>query len=443
MRELLPSPQASSQDAASLAIEAERELIGLAMVGQQLPEELPVIPEAAWSQPGHASIWGAIAAAHRDGTRLLTPQRVVTLISGPDVDEVERGRYRQALEGYLLTAPIVSGSRLETAIGDMARAVRGMANKRQLKAVAGDLARLADDPSIEAPEALAQIEGDLAKLRVGETMQPTTLRDLVVGLADQLERPAEVMSTGLAALDEQLAGGLWTGKLYGLAARPKVGKTLTAVTLARNIARAGHRVLYVALEMGQSEVAQRVIAEYLGINAVRFLKRDDPNVIANLIGYACRSDAPELENLMFRDAPGLSFEQLRSIAQSAKAQHGIKLLVVDYWQLIGGAQKGQNETQHLSDVAQWLANFARRSNISVFTPAQINRNGETRGSDGLRLACDWYGHMHPAGPNDARDRWIEGIDSRYTLRIDLGSEAQGGLYVDTVGPVLRERELSA
>lgn len=418
------------------AVEAESTLIGLALFGHALPDELPRLPREAWAHAVMAEAWLAIGRLHRDGHRIIAPHQVAAAVDREGLDEAGRAALRQMIEACQRTAPIVGQGSLALALDDLARTVRGLAAKRQLKAVAGDIARLAEDPTLTAADALAKVERDLSALRIGEALAPTTLRELVVRLAEEVERPREVMPTGIGRLDEALAGGLWTGKLYGFAARMKVGKTLLAVTAARNIARSGRKVLYVALEMGQAEVAQRVIADWLGTNAVAFLRRDDEFLSSRLVGYAVRKDAPELDNLLFRDAPGMTFDQLRGIAQAAVTQHGIKLMVVDYWQLVQGCPKGQSETQHLSTVAQWMADFARRSGIAIVTPAQINRSGETRGSDGLRLACDWYGHMHPAEQAGPRDRWIEALDSRYTLLADIGGANDPALYVDTVGPVM-------
>ena len=429
----LPAPQHGNPAAS----EAEGQLLGLVMFGHELPDELPSMPDGDWAEPINVEIWAAIRRLHRDGTRVLSAGRIAVLV-GQSFEEVERANLHRLLDAYVRAAPLLWSGTFDATLEDLARAVRGLSAKRQLKAVAADIARLAEDPALSAPEALAQVDRDLAKLRIGDTLAPMTLRELTIRLAEDMEQPAEVMPTGLGRLDEVLGGGLWTRKLYGVAARMKVGKTLLLVTAARNVARSGHRALYVALEMGQAEVAQRIIADRLGINAVRFLRRDEDDLPARLVGYATRNDAPELDNLMFRDMPGCTFDQLRATAQAAVTRQGIKLLVVDYWQLVGGIPKGWNETQHLSAVAQWMADFARRAGIAILTAAQINRDGQTRGSDGLRLACDWYGHMHPAEPNEDRDRWIEGLDSRYTMRTNVGSHGAPALYVDTVGPVMRE-----
>lgn len=408
--------------------------IGLCLTGSELPPELPALPAVVWENPAHAAIWAAICALHRDGHRLLSAQLIASA-TGRELEEQGRASLVKHLDRCAALAPFAVPALTGTALAEVAGEIRRLSGRRQLKALSAEMATLLDDPSLSAPDVLARVERDLSLLRIGEGLAPTSLRQLVVGLAEALDQPSTVMSTGIDVLDEIWIGGMWTGKLYGIAARMKVGKTVGLTTIARNVARAGHRVLYLALEMGQAEIAQRAIAAALGCNSMHFLRREDPHMPSRLVGYALRRDAPELDNLLFRDCPGCTFDQLRSITQTAVAKHEVKLLVLDYWQLVQGTPKGQTEAQHLGTVAQWLADFARRSGVAVLTAAQINRDGHTRGSDGLRLACDWYGHMHPVGD---RDRWIEALDSRYAMRADGGSEASPPLYIDNVGPMLRE-----
>ena len=81
----------------------------------------------------------------------------------------------------------------------------------------------------------------------------------------------------------------------------------------------------------------------------------------------------------------------------------------------------------------------RRHDLVGLTAAQINRQGETRGGDGLRMACDWYAHLHPSEMGiPASDRWLEVLDSRYTLRRDLGTKDRPALTIDKIGPTMIE-----
>ena len=418
-------------------LDLEGQLLGLCLRGEGLPD-LPHLPAEVWAHPTHGHAWAVICRVHQRGLRCPTPVEVAGQIGAAATDEAARRECVRYLEGCVAAAPIVGPSMLPEAIDELAAAITGAYGKRKLHDVASILQGLALEPGTSAVDALDAVERDLAKLRVGEVAKPVTLRELALRLADDLERPSTVLWTVMPLLDSSLAGGLWTGKLYGIAARMKMGKTVMLGTLAR---AAAQRVptLFIALEMGQAEIAQRAVAAALGCNSVHFLRRDDPDLPQRVVGYALRSDRPELSNLMFMDAPGCSFERLKAICQRAVMQDGVRLIVLDYWQLVRGQARGDTEAKHLGDVAQWMADFVRRHDVAGLTAAQINRQGETRGGDGLRMACDWYGHLHPTEVgNPACDRWLEALDSRYTLRVDVGSATSPGFWVDTVGPLMCE-----
>ena len=69
---------------------------------------------------------------------------------------------------------------------------------------------------------------------------------------------------------------------------------------------------------------------------------------------------------------------------------GIKGIIIDYWQLISGVQKGQTKEEHLSNVAQWIAGFCRRHGVWSIVLSQLNKEDNAFGSAGLNRACDQF-----------------------------------------------------
>ena len=92
--------------------------------------------------------------------------------------------------------------------------------------------------------------------------------------------------------------------------------------------------------------------------------------------------------MLYEDAPGLTFDGLKDMVSRAVAKGKIKGYILDYWQLVGGKPKNKNTAEHLDEVAQWIADFARKHNIFAVVAAQINQEGNTRGGEGIRLAFD-------------------------------------------------------
>lgn len=243
--------------------------------------------------------------------------------------------------------------------------------------------------------------------------------------------PAECYKTGIDALDYSMGGGLYKNFTYGFCGAEKSGKTTLAHTLSYNLAANGCKHLYVALEMGSEQIEQRNIARDMGINSLAFLaKRQETAALA------VRSRPRE--NLWYMDAPGATMHEIMNAVSLSRMKHGITGVIVDYWQLVAGENERTTEEKHLRDVAQGFANYARKHGVWIVLLAQMNKEGKLFGGNGLRKACDQlYMIEQIEGREEAR--WIRCDASRYTLRTNVGSEQNPGLWLHKrVGPYFAE-----
>ena len=190
--------------------------------------------------------------------------------------------------------------------------------------------------------------------------------------------------------------------------------------------------LFIALEMGQEEIEQRNIARDCNFNSIQFLKRDKPKLVLKVGEYAV--NVPN--NTVFEDMPGGTFDELRAVVLTMIAVAKIKVIVVDYWQIIGGKSSKDTEEYHMRKVAQWLADTARREGVAILISAQVNKDGNTRGGEGLKLACDQYYTLHRE--KGSKEAWLEMEESRYTLYKHVGSEDVPGLLLDRNGPHFKD-----
>jgi len=144
--------------------------------------------------------------------------------------------------------------------------------------------------------------------------------------------------------------------------------------------------------------------------------------------------------------PGMTFSGLKNAISRAAIKGQIKGVIVDYIQLVKPDIdfKG-TQAQHYDDVAQYLADAAKVYGVWILGAAQINRDGEVRGGDGLLNACDMAIYQHKMkdkqfidGENGEHEVvWLEMRASRYTLYRDLGSDEQAGAYfVKKKGPYI-------
>ena len=238
--------------------------------------------------------------------------------------------------------------------------------------------------------------------------------------------------SGLTLLDRVIGGGFFPGKCYGIAARKKVGKTVLLGTISHNLNRAGVPHLFIAAEMSDSEIEQRNMARELGINSVRFLKRDRQSLHAPAQAYA----AAVPDATFYERAPGATLDEVRRMVARAVIQRGIKGVILDYWQLVGGKERHETEEYHLRAVAQFLADACRRHGIWALVAAQVNQDGNTRGGEGLKLAVDVYFTLHR--DKDSDHAWLEMEESRYVLYANVGSPDVPGLRLNKLGPFFED-----
>jgi replicative DNA helicase len=183
--------------------------------------------------------------------------------------------------------------------------------------------------------------------------------------------------TGFKLLDKML-GGLQKSDLVILAARPGVGKTSLAISLAQNAARKyGKRVAVFSLEMSNEQLVQRMLAAETGIDSQRLRLGDiqgEEEWHKLMEAAGALSDAP----IFIDDTPAVSAMELRTKARRLYAEHDLDLIVVDYLQLMQGDRRSENRVQEISAISRGLKGLARELNIPVLALSQLSRAVESR-----------------------------------------------------------------
>jgi replicative DNA helicase len=208
---------------------------------------------------------------------------------------------------------------------------------------------------------------------------PRRLSDLLVSamdrytaLADGTEAPG--WATGLAPLDRLLNGGLRPGKVYGLAARPSVGKSSAARAIGLNLAATGHTVLLLSQEMPADEVTDCAISQLGRIDGARLqmgttLSNDDWSRLPEALEVA--KDLP----FYIDDEGGLTIGGIRGKARMVK---GLQVLMLDYLQLSTSTLKGATTNDQVAEITKGLKQLALQLNIAVVVLSQLNRDVEKR-----------------------------------------------------------------
>src|SRR5947199_5948089 len=201
---------------------------------------------------------------------------------------------------------------------------------------------------------------------------------------DQLhERRGTIVGvpTGLSGLDH-LTGGLQKSDLIILAARPAVGKTSLALTMAHNTAIKHQRsVAIFSLEMSKEQLVQRLLSMDASIDQQRlrtgWIEEDEWDRIVYAMGTLSEA------NIWIDDTASISTMEMRSKARRLQAEHGIDLIIVDYLQLMQasvGGKRNENRVQEISEISRSLKGLARELNLPVLALAQLSRAVESRQS---------------------------------------------------------------
>lgn len=271
-----------------------------------------------------------------------------------------------------------------------ARIIREHSVRRRLISNSTRFIDMAYDEGIEVSNVLEEAEQSVFAISQQHVKRDFIhLKDALAQSFDRLDELQKTsgklrgVPTGFRDLDSKLAG-MQDSNLIIFAARPGMGKTSFALNIAQHAAVvAGLPVGIFSLEMSQEELVDRLLVAQADIDAWKLktgrLDDKDFDRLSHAMGQL--AEAP----IFIDDTPGLSMSEMRTKARRLQAEHGLKLLVVDYLQLIKGRNL-ENRVQEVSEISQSLKNLARELKIPVFALSQLSRAVESRGVKKPQLA---------------------------------------------------------
>lgn len=193
----------------------------------------------------------------------------------------------------------------------------------------------------------------------------------------QRDEEDRAVPTGIYDLDKKLNGGLRPGQLALLAARPGLGKSGLAMTIAYELGvRKGRSVGVVSLEMSRDELLQRLIAIHTGIDTRQVegrVRRADP-VALDALGVLSEA------HIAIEDSAMLNVMDVRSKARRLATVRPLDLLIVDYLQLLIGDSNAANRVDEVSRISRQLKLLARELQCPILALSQLSRAVEQRGS---------------------------------------------------------------
>ena len=197
-----------------------------------------------------------------------------------------------------------------------------------------------------------------------------------VEAAKGLEGVMTGVPTGFRDLDE-LTNGLHPGQLVIVAARPGLGKSTLALDFARSAALKNDMpTVFFSLEMGRTEIAMRLLSAESDIFLQKLRKGDlqqlDWKRVASVRGKI--NDSP----FYIDDSPNMTLVEIRSKCRRLKQQFGLKMVIIDYIQLMTSGKKVESRQQEVSEFSRSLKLLAKELQVPVVALSQLNRNLEAR-----------------------------------------------------------------
>ena len=168
-----------------------------------------------------------------------------------------------------------------------------------------------------------------------------------------------------------------------VAARPGVGKSTLALDVARSASiKHGLTSVIFSLEMSQIEITMRLLSAEASIPLSNIrggrMRDDDWARVAAKMGQV--SEAP----MFIDDSPNLTMMEIRAKARRLKQRHDLKLVVIDYIQLMTSGKKVESRQLEVSEFSRQLKLLAKELDVPVVALSQLNRGPEQRNADGLR-----------------------------------------------------------
>lgn len=342
-------------------IDAEQSVLGGLMLNPDAFWRVSgVVAECDFTRRDHAFIFRAI----RECLKAQLPIDPVTL---GDWFE-ERGKSGM-VEGGAYLVELASTTPSAANVVAYAEIVAKHAEGRRVQEAGQQIARC---------ESYTEAQTLLAAVRPQQQQRVKSVRDGLGEMLDAMQERANGvcgLSWGVPALDG-IAGRLVGSRLYGIAARAKMGKTTLALAPQIRAALAGQRVLCFSLEMTAGELIQRAVCNVGHVSHSLFEREEGvPDEAWSKIHAAAAKlhDAPWLID----DQPALTPEQIISRSKQHHMEEPLSLIVVDHIGLIRLPKKA-NRNDELGEVTYSLKNLSKELGVPVVAVCQLNRNLESR-----------------------------------------------------------------
>jgi replicative DNA helicase len=355
--------------------DAEQSVLGAMLLSKDaIADVVESIRATDFYRPAHELIFDAIVDLYGRGE----PADAVT-IAAHLVRRGELGR----IGGAPYLHELVAGVPIAANAGYYAEIVREKAILRRLVDAGTKIAQLGYAGEGQVDDTVDRAQAEIFSVtdrRTSEDYLP--LSDIMAGTLDEIEAISahegglSGVPTGFADLDE-LTNGLQGGQMIIVAARPAMGKSMLGLDLCRSASiKHGMTSAMFSLEMSRNEITMRLLSAEARI-ALHHMRNghmtdDDWARLARKMGEV--SSAP----LFIDDSANLTMMEIRAKARRLKQRHDLKLVVVDYLQLLSSGRKVESRQLEVSEFSRQIKLLAKELDVPIVAISQLNRGAEQR-----------------------------------------------------------------
>jgi len=353
---------------------AEQSVLGGMLLSKDaIADVLEILRERDFYRPAHELIYDAVLDLYGRGEPADAVTVSAELTKRGDIARAGGAPYLHTLISSVPTAANASY---------YAKIVREHAIMRRLVEAGTKIVQLGYNVEGEVDDAVDQAQAEVYAVTERRTSEDyVQLATLLPEALDEIEAiqkgmGIEGVKSGFRDLD-LLTHGFHPGNMIILAARPAVGKSTLGLDIARHASiHDGKTSVIFSLEMSRSEITMRMLSAEarVGLNNIRSgqLSDEEWSKLARRMGEI--SAAP----LFIDDSPNLSMMEIRAKARRLKQRHDLKLIVIDYLQLMTSGKRVENRQQEVSEFSRHLKLMAKELNVPVIAISQLNRSPEQR-----------------------------------------------------------------
>jgi len=363
-------------------VDAERAVLGSILLKPDVCDDVALVvrPED-FSDESHQLLYRHLLDLHDSGKRIDATIVLERLRTQGDLERIG---------GAASLADVVEAVPHAAHATHYALIVRDKSMLRALIDAGTDILREAYDSADEPRQLLSRAEERIFAIlerRTSAEAKPiqSVLEEVMVRMDARMRHEHAIggVETGFTELD-RLLGGLHDSELLILAARPSMGKTAFAMNIAEHVSIGLQQpVLFVSLEMASMELADRLLCSAAQVNGQRLrngtISQEDRRRLVQ------KSSEIGSSPLFIDDTPGRTLTEIAAVARRLKRKQGLKLIVIDYLQLIEPDNPRDPRQEQVARIARRLKTMARELKLPVLCLAQLNRQAEASRDNRPRL----------------------------------------------------------